>query len=320
MTSDLCFKAPPPSATTSFSPQSLFMQMICLQKDSGFHYANSIPIKTLSKQIFREQQKEEVVTGPRRVNSVWGWTSSVNVCIVLCGQGDLCKHTALPPESSRRWSAAPGLACLRAFQFKALICMCEMCCSGVKCSAVPSSSEIAPAGWTGEERLEEAELRRRRRKKVTGSLHVIFHLAEQDVCMLVWHRLQVNQLPFFSLTAPRFRLLSPSCLPVTAWWRESPLWPLRSLVCDEAVNYQASMRIFSLLLNNQSPNYIHHPTFCLIIHQLVIRFGGTTMHGYFESKNSCCICWMLSLHLNVWVHGQKKKQPTLFFKRRLIRT
>lgn len=24
------------------------------------------------------------------------------------------------------------------FQFKTLICMCEMCCSGVKCSAVPS--------------------------------------------------------------------------------------------------------------------------------------------------------------------------------------
>lgn len=29
-------------------------------------------------------------------------------------------------------------ACVCEFQFKTLICMCEMCCSGVKCSAVPS--------------------------------------------------------------------------------------------------------------------------------------------------------------------------------------
>lgn len=89
---------PPPPPLCS--PLSLFMQMNPLQTDSGFHYANSFPIKTLSKQIFSEQQKEEVVTGPRRVNSVRGWTSSMNVCIVLCGQGDLCKHTALPSWSS----------------------------------------------------------------------------------------------------------------------------------------------------------------------------------------------------------------------------
>lgn len=50
-----------------------------------------------------------------------------------------------------------GLRVCDHFQFKALICMCEMCCSGVKCSAVPSSSEIARYSRTdgGEkERLE----------------------------------------------------------------------------------------------------------------------------------------------------------------------
>ena len=45
------------------------------------------------------------------------------------------------------------------FQFKTLICMCEMCCSGVKCSAVPSwrkttthpllLGRVGRLGWEG---------------------------------------------------------------------------------------------------------------------------------------------------------------------------
>lgn len=56
---------PPLPPTSLFPPESVHANYP-LQTDSGFHYVNSFPIKTLSKQIFREQQKEEVVSGLKR--------------------------------------------------------------------------------------------------------------------------------------------------------------------------------------------------------------------------------------------------------------
>lgn len=59
------------------------------------------------------------------------------------------------------------------FQFKTLICMCEMCCSGVKCSAVPSRmkatthpfllEDVGGWGWGG------GVLRKEENKKKRGN-------------------------------------------------------------------------------------------------------------------------------------------------------
>lgn len=51
--------------TTSLPPKSVHANF-SLQTDSGFHYANSFPIKMLSKQIFRELQKKEVANKRRK--------------------------------------------------------------------------------------------------------------------------------------------------------------------------------------------------------------------------------------------------------------
>lgn len=56
---------PPLPPTSLFPPESVHANYP-LQTDSGFHYVNSFPIKTLSKQIFREQQKEKVASGLKR--------------------------------------------------------------------------------------------------------------------------------------------------------------------------------------------------------------------------------------------------------------
>lgn len=203
----MIFAAPP---LPSLFPQSLFMQIMPLQTDSGLYYVNPFPIKTLSKQIFRKQQKEEVVNGPQeRKFSLW-WTSSTNVCVVLCWQGDLCKqHRNSTPLW--RWSAALMHVCLWAFQFKALICMCEMCCWGVKCCAVPSSTEVAAhphPRWGGKTGLERHQ-------------HFIFNLADKKMfCVCVRRCQQGNGPPRLS---PCFLFLSTLLRPSHMMWLRASL-------------------------------------------------------------------------------------------------
>lgn len=116
--SDLCFELPSSSPRLFVPPPESVHANHPLQTDSGFHYVNSFPIKMLSKQIFREQQKEEVASGLKRgkpfclkaasaehVGEDGGvcpcspyaqglsLTSTVNVCFVLCQQGDLCERS-----------------------------------------------------------------------------------------------------------------------------------------------------------------------------------------------------------------------------------
>lgn len=200
--------------------------MIPLQTHSGFHYVNSFPIKTLSKQIFREQQKEEVVNGPRRENSGWGEPPAWMFALSFVGKVTSAGTQRCHPGPLQRWSAALMLVCLWAFQFKALICMCEMCCSGVKCSAVPSSTEIAAHShsswidgggrrgwrWGTEEEEEDEEREGEEGEEEESHQHLIFNLAEKKMfCVFVQAALSFT-LCFLFLSQP---LPSPSCLPVS---------------------------------------------------------------------------------------------------------
>lgn len=88
-----------------------------------------------------------------------------------------------------RWSGALMLVRLPLFQFKALICMCEMCCSGVKCSAVPSSTETSThsplvSGWgreDGSEEEEQDEKREWQRKDMVTRAYFILISPRKDI-------------------------------------------------------------------------------------------------------------------------------------------
>lgn len=77
------------------------------------------------------------------------YTASMFACVFVC------KVTSM----STRLQAFPSWeliqrTCARvfsSFQFKTLICMCEMCCAGVKCSAVPSRMKTSTHPFLSED-------------------------------------------------------------------------------------------------------------------------------------------------------------------------
>lgn len=103
------------------------------------------------------------------------------------------------------------------FNLRPLICMCEMCCSGVKCSAVPSSTETSthppPRFHDGGGRMglrRKNKMKRGNERGWTWSPVLISFLSRREkiFCVFVRPHSQEYRLPSLSLFGPLFRFLS----------------------------------------------------------------------------------------------------------------
>lgn len=176
-----------------------------------------------------------------------------------------------------------------------------MCCSGVKCSAVPSSSPLHThscqrgEGQKTGEQGEGGNERGREGHWCSCSSHreekfyIVHDHTSRNINISLTECPIPHSLVHFFLF---FSFLSCSFLSITDSLGSDPHthW-------DEGGNYCANMRIFCILLNFPTQNYTLYPRFCLIIHllHLLKSFGKVMWSGKLScEKKTRAVWWLLS--------------------------